>query len=126
MIIGNLLFKYSSQQIEVIVTYQKLMIEVKCTDCGNTATVPFKPTPGKPVYCRTCFSKHVTKRSESAGSNNEGFAPKQAWAREETTGKQRKRKRLSVFSNAARIVSEIERICAAALPACGLRQICEE
>jgi hypothetical protein len=36
---------------------------------------------------------------------------------EETTGKQRKKKRLSVFSNASRIASEIERSCAAAFPA---------
>ena len=85
-IIGNSFFNYSSQQIEVIVTYQKPMFEIKCTDCGNTTTVPFKPTPGKPVYCRTCFSKHVTKRPESAGSGNSGFAQKQVWARRRENG----------------------------------------
>lgn len=65
----------------MIVTYQKPIFEGKCTDCGNATTVPFKPTPGKPVYCRTCFSKHMTNRSEIAGSNSESFTPKQAWAR---------------------------------------------
>jgi len=45
---------------------------------------------------------------------------------EGTTGKHRKRKRLLVFSNASRIGSEIERSCAAAFVACGVRQFCEE
>ncbi|MFH0860315.1 MAG: CxxC-x17-CxxC domain-containing protein [Candidatus Altiarchaeota archaeon] len=26
-----------------------------CSKCGNEAQVPFKPTEGKPVYCRDCF-----------------------------------------------------------------------
>jgi len=29
--------------------------EVVCADCGATTTVPFKPTQGRPVYCRDCF-----------------------------------------------------------------------
>ena len=29
-----------------------------CADCGNECEVPFKPTEGKPVYCRDCFQKH--------------------------------------------------------------------
>jgi CxxC-x17-CxxC domain-containing protein len=56
------------------------MFEIKCTDCGQTAMVPFKPTAGKPVYCKTCFSKHTVKRPENGGSNF-SFDPKQAWAR---------------------------------------------
>jgi CxxC-x17-CxxC domain-containing protein len=66
--------------------YQKPMFEIKCTDCGNMTTVPFKPTPGKPVYCKTCFSKHMTKRPESTGGNNAGFAQKQAWSRRRDNG----------------------------------------
>lgn len=26
-----------------------------CGDCGQKTTVPFKPTNGRPVYCRACF-----------------------------------------------------------------------
>jgi CxxC-x17-CxxC domain-containing protein len=26
-----------------------------CTSCGTPTQVPFRPTPGKPVYCRDCF-----------------------------------------------------------------------
>ncbi|MCK4661164.1 MAG: zinc-ribbon domain containing protein [Phycisphaerae bacterium] len=29
--------------------------EVVCAECGATTTVPFKPTEGRPVYCRDCF-----------------------------------------------------------------------
>jgi CxxC-x17-CxxC domain-containing protein len=29
--------------------------EVVCAGCGATTTVPFKPTEGRPVYCRDCF-----------------------------------------------------------------------
>lgn len=31
---------------------------VKCAECGNECDVPFKPTEGKPVYCRDCFQKY--------------------------------------------------------------------
>lgn len=26
-----------------------------CSTCGTPTQVPFRPTPGKPVYCRDCF-----------------------------------------------------------------------
>jgi CxxC-x17-CxxC domain-containing protein len=29
---------------------------VICSECGSDTTVPFKPTQGKPVMCRTCFA----------------------------------------------------------------------
>jgi CxxC-x17-CxxC domain-containing protein len=32
--------------------------EVVCASCGVTTTVPFKPTKGRPVYCRDCFRSH--------------------------------------------------------------------
>ncbi len=31
--------------------------EVKCSECGKTTTVPFKPQEGKPVFCRDCYTK---------------------------------------------------------------------
>lgn len=34
------------------------MHPAKCADCGNDCEVPFKPTEGKPVYCRDCYQKH--------------------------------------------------------------------
>lgn len=29
--------------------------ETECTKCGAPCTVPFQPTPGRTVLCRTCF-----------------------------------------------------------------------
>jgi CxxC-x17-CxxC domain-containing protein len=28
-----------------------------CSECGSETTVPFKPTQGRPVLCRSCFQK---------------------------------------------------------------------
>jgi CxxC-x17-CxxC domain-containing protein len=33
------------------------MHKATCSDCGQECEVPFKPTEGKPVYCRDCYSK---------------------------------------------------------------------
>ena len=30
---------------------------VECSLCGAETTVPFKPTHGKPVLCRSCFQQ---------------------------------------------------------------------
>ncbi|MBI3014006.1 MAG: zinc-ribbon domain containing protein [Candidatus Tectomicrobia bacterium] len=29
--------------------------EVVCSTCQKTTRVPFRPIPGKPVYCRDCY-----------------------------------------------------------------------
>lgn len=29
-----------------------------CSDCKQDCEVPFKPTEGKPVYCKECYPKH--------------------------------------------------------------------
>jgi CxxC-x17-CxxC domain-containing protein len=31
--------------------------EAICASCGRTTQVPFKPTTGRPVFCRECFAK---------------------------------------------------------------------
>ncbi|MEK6969242.1 MAG: CxxC-x17-CxxC domain-containing protein [Nanoarchaeota archaeon] len=31
------------------------MHKATCSECGNECEVPFKPTEGKPVYCRECY-----------------------------------------------------------------------
>ena len=33
-----------------------------CSECKKECEVPFKPTEGKPVYCRDCFQKHKPAR----------------------------------------------------------------
>lgn len=31
-------------------------VEITCAGCGVVTTVPFTPTPGRPVYCRSCYT----------------------------------------------------------------------
>ena len=35
--------------------YSKVETLTTCSQCGRETTVPFKPTQGRPVYCRECF-----------------------------------------------------------------------
>lgn len=34
---------------------QREMFDATCSACGAKTQVPFRPTAGKPVYCRDCF-----------------------------------------------------------------------
>jgi len=36
----------------------RTMHKAVCSDCGKETEVPFKPTEGRPVYCRECYQKH--------------------------------------------------------------------
>jgi len=31
-----------------------------CSNCGKETTVPFRPTQGRPVFCRDCFQQRKT------------------------------------------------------------------
>ncbi len=33
------------------------MHKAVCSECGQECEVPFKPTEGKPVFCRECYQK---------------------------------------------------------------------
>jgi len=33
------------------------MHKAVCSECKKECEVPFKPTEGKPVYCKECFAK---------------------------------------------------------------------
>ena len=30
-------------------------VDITCDNCGREASVPFKPIPNKPVYCKLCW-----------------------------------------------------------------------
>lgn len=34
---------------------QRIEVSVSCARCGESTTVPFYPSQGRPVYCRSCF-----------------------------------------------------------------------
>lgn len=38
-----------------------------CADCNQECEVPFKPTGGRPVYCKECFSKRKDTGFSSQG-----------------------------------------------------------
>ncbi|HEV2274390.1 MAG TPA: zinc-ribbon domain containing protein [Acidobacteriaceae bacterium] len=42
-----------------------------CSECGAETTVPFKPTQGRPVLCRSCFQQ---KRPAPAAITASGAA----------------------------------------------------
>jgi CxxC-x17-CxxC domain-containing protein len=37
--------------------YAKVETRATCSQCGKDTTVPFKPTQGRPVFCRECFQQ---------------------------------------------------------------------
>ena len=47
---------------------QRNMYKVICADCNKECEIPFKPSPGRPVYCKECFSRRR--------NNNATFQPK--------------------------------------------------
>lgn len=34
---------------------ERIEVSVQCAQCGESTTVPFYPSQGRPVYCRRCF-----------------------------------------------------------------------
>ncbi len=41
-------------------SYPKVETRTTCSSCGKETTVPFKPTQGRPVFCRECFQQRRT------------------------------------------------------------------
>jgi CxxC-x17-CxxC domain-containing protein len=46
------------------------LFKARCEKCGNDCEVPFKPTNGKPVYCRDCFKKGGDSAPPRRGYDN--------------------------------------------------------
>ncbi|HWG90193.1 MAG TPA: CxxC-x17-CxxC domain-containing protein [Candidatus Thermoplasmatota archaeon] len=49
------------------------MTTTTCAACGKSATVPFVPTPGRPVYCRDCFPKKRDASGPPRGPSSGGY-----------------------------------------------------
>jgi CxxC-x17-CxxC domain-containing protein len=47
-------------------SYNKVETRTTCSNCGKETTVPFKPTQGRPVFCRECFQQ---KRAVGASAS---------------------------------------------------------
>lgn len=39
------------------------MHKATCSGCGAECEVPFKPTEGRPVYCKDCYAKNKPPRN---------------------------------------------------------------
>jgi CxxC-x17-CxxC domain-containing protein len=37
--------------------YSRVETRAICSQCGKETTVPFRPTQGRPVLCRECFTQ---------------------------------------------------------------------
>src|SRR6185437_16080318 len=40
--------------------FQRVETKAICSGCQRETTVPFKPTQGRPVFCRECFQQRKT------------------------------------------------------------------
>src|SRR5215204_2800228 len=45
---------------------QRIEVSVSCAQCGQQTTVPFYPSQGRPVFCRSCFLAGKTPNAEVA------------------------------------------------------------
>jgi len=43
--------------------YTRVETRATCSQCGKETTVPFRPTQGRPVLCRECFTQKKTAAS---------------------------------------------------------------
>jgi len=43
---------------------ERVEVSVRCAMCAVETTVPFRPTQGRPVYCRDCFLKMRASTSQ--------------------------------------------------------------
>jgi|SRR5579884_147981 len=44
----------------------KVETKTVCSQCGRETTVPFRPTQGRPVFCRECFQHQKQATAASA------------------------------------------------------------
>lgn len=47
---------------------QRIEVSVNCAQCGQQTTVPFYPSQGRPVYCRSCFLAGRTAQTNSSAN----------------------------------------------------------
>ena len=47
---------------------QRVEVSVQCAQCGQQTTVPFYPSQGRPVYCRSCFLAGRTGEAKSSAA----------------------------------------------------------
>jgi CxxC-x17-CxxC domain-containing protein len=46
--------------------HDRMETRATCSSCGKDTTVPFRPSQGRPVFCRECFQQRKTGGSHGA------------------------------------------------------------
>lgn len=70
-----------NERIEAVMTAQasglkqKIEVAVHCAKCNEYTTVPFYPSQGRPVFCRTCFLAMNPEVLNSDGNGNGNHPP---------------------------------------------------
>lgn len=52
----------------------KPKFQAECDKCGKMCEVPFRPLPGKKVFCSNCFDKGINAGVKNVGQFNDQFA----------------------------------------------------
>jgi CxxC-x17-CxxC domain-containing protein len=63
---------------EVEVEEEKELHAAKCSECGETCEVPFKPDPHRPVYCKECWAKRRRAKRVQRGPPRRAPRPSSA------------------------------------------------
>jgi CxxC-x17-CxxC domain-containing protein len=54
---------FNAPPVPTIHRSQRVETRTNCSQCGKETTVPFRPTQGRPVLCRECFTQRNTAAS---------------------------------------------------------------
>lgn len=57
-------------------TPAQIRTSITCTKCGKPASVPFTPTPGRPVFCRDCFVRPTGPSGAGARGSYDASTPR--------------------------------------------------
>ena len=69
---------------------ERSFTRVICSDCGKECEVPFKPSGGRPVYCKECFAKRKD-RGQYHKENYDNKPKEQVFIPERSFDKQKNR-----------------------------------
>ena len=53
----------------------RVMHKTICAECRKECEVPFRPSGGRPVYCKECFSKRKASEPGASGGEGRPFRP---------------------------------------------------
>ncbi len=70
---------------------ERTFTRVVCSDCSKECEIPFKPSGGRPVYCKECFSKR--RKDNPFNANRDNRPEERDLSREHRFDKRQSKKR---------------------------------